>query len=475
MSITRSSTSRSVARGFAPDEVTSPRETGHVSQRSIKLRRQLGSEVRRVIPCHDREAVGIVTGIAFAKLARVAKPRSRPRSTQRPLRKLTSLAKSLMASAGSPNAASAAYHPPMGIFNRFRNDVARVGASLEPVLGGTLTGPKSDGITWTIPGTRKDRAVRVDLNHMHGIFGIACAVKELSINYVNIEEEQSIFAGDAPYIAPKLKMSTQWDAAALWELLPETTRHTLIKMLEPAKSSMRLGTREVSMLLGPAALLRQPDAADVIERELDQLLGVATAIEMYWDVDPSTVGAGRTTHVPRPHPEPPASLPVQARDAAAIAARARPARDAMLQRFASERIEAFPAADAIREGHTVKDRVVLLPSMAPSTWASDNGHKTIGVGEVERCWYFVRADESGFTRVLRAVERYESATGTNLGDAAYEVIGRFVGEPMMVVVGDKGVQIGHKVAVLGVLIGDRVFIDATQSVGADSLFEGERD
>src|SRR5687768_5771682 len=107
----------------------------------------------------------------------------------------------------------------MGLFNRYREDVKRVGAALEPVLGGTLGEANEDRITYPLQGARGGRAVRVSLNEMHGIFEIACAVQGIEVGSVRIHEEGSIFAGDNPSIAPKLKMSTRWDANPLWLLL----------------------------------------------------------------------------------------------------------------------------------------------------------------------------------------------------------------------------------------------------------------
>lgn len=362
----------------------------------------------------------------------------------------------------------------MGLFNRFREDVQRVAATLEPVLGGTLAGPAEDRITWHIEGTRGGRAVQVELNEMHGIFGIACTIAELPVDSLRIEQEQSIFAGDTPYVAPTLKMSTSWDAKPLWELLPDTTRHLIVDMLEPASSSMTVRNEKLSMLLGPLALLRKPEAHDVIVRQLDRLLAIAAAIETSWNVDPRLVGAGRSTHVPKLRPQPPPPLAVEPRDATTISRLARPARDAMLERFAAERIEPFPAVSAMAGRDRVIGKVVLLPPQPPSAWVSDFAHKTIAVGEVEHGWYFVRADDPGFASVLRAVERYERATGSTLGDEPYEVIGRITGSPMMVVAAGKA-QVGHKLELLGTLVGSRVFIDATQRSGTDSPFAGEHD
>lgn len=365
----------------------------------------------------------------------------------------------------------------MGVFSRFRDDVQRVGATLAPILGGTLEGPGSDGTTWKIEGTRAGRAARVELDHMHGVFGIACEIADSPVALLRIIDDRSIFAvGDSPYITDKLKVHTRWDEKALWELLPDTTRHTLVDMLGSPSASFTLDKHEVSMLLGPLGMMREPDAADVIMRQLDRLIAIAPVLEDYWNVDPRTIGAGRSTHVPRPRAAPKTQPPepVVLREAADVAACALPARDALLARVAAERIEPFPAADPIRDGGDVKGRVVVLPPVPRSRWVKDFLKDTIVGGDAERGWYFARADDPGFARVLRAVERYERATRTRLDDAPYEIVARITGDPMMVVV-DKQARTGHKLAVLGAMVGDRVFVDATAVDGDESRFAGERD
>lgn len=350
----------------------------------------------------------------------------------------------------------------------------RVGAVLEPAVGGRLGDVGDDRVSYPLVGTRGGRAVRVTLDELHGSFGVACDVRRLAVGRVSIHQEDSIFAGAAPYVAPTLRMSARTDEPALWALLPESTRATLAGMLAPSSSALSLDERELSMLLGPAGLLAVPDADAAILEALDRLLASAVAMEAAWDVEPGSVGSGRSTCVaPARRDEPPPPMPVTGHDPAALRDLARPAHDAMLARFAAELVPAFPAASALREGMAMKGKVVALPPRAPSQWGEDWLKRTITVGEGEHRWYFLREDEPGFARALRAAERYERATGTTLGDAPYEVIARFTGEPMMVVVGGKA-ELGHQLALLGALIGDRVFIDATRSVGDDAPFEGER-
>ena len=69
----------------------------------------------------------------------------------------------------------------MGLFNRYREDVERVGEALGPILGGALSGPGDDMISWRVAGTRGGRSVHVELNQMHGIYGVGCAIRELGV------------------------------------------------------------------------------------------------------------------------------------------------------------------------------------------------------------------------------------------------------------------------------------------------------
>lgn len=362
----------------------------------------------------------------------------------------------------------------MGIFNRFREDVQRVGAELAPMIGGTLEGPGSDGITWQIAGTRGGRRVRIELNHMHGIFGLACEIGTLGLESFDLRDDKNFFAIGGVYVSERLKADAMWDAPALWQLLPDLTRRAIIQLLAPESSALSLRQGEVSALLGPLGLLRQPDATPTILRDLDRLLAIAPVLEQYWDIDPRTVGGGLYGGRPPAPPEPPPPPPprIQPRDPDAIAARAAGAIERMLFRFQKERIEPFPTVDPLSQRDSVKDRVVLLPPQAPSRWVSDFGYKVLQAGDVERGWYFARSKLPGFARVLRAAERYERATNTELGDTPYQVVARITGDPSLIVV-DGQAHFGIEIDVLGAAIGDRVFIDGTNVVDDESPFDGE--
>ena len=362
----------------------------------------------------------------------------------------------------------------MGLFNRFREDVQRVGAALAPEIGGPLEGPGSDRITWHIAGTRGGRRVRIELNHMHGIFGVGCEIRTLGLESFDLRDEKNFFASGDVHVAERLKADSRWDAPALWHLLPDITRRAIIQLLDPESSSLSLRKGDVSALLGPLGLLRRPEAVPTILRDLDRLLAIAPVLEQCWDVDPRTVGAspggGRPPGRPAPPPPPPPA--VEPRDPAVIAARAAGAIERMLLRFQHERIEPFPTVDPLSERDSVKDRVVLLPPQAPSQWVPDLGHKVLHAGDVQRGWYFARSHLPGFARVLRAAARYERATRTRLHDTPYQVIARITGDPAMTVVGGKS-HFGIEIDLLGAAIGDRVFIDATNVVGDESPFAGE--
>jgi hypothetical protein len=171
---------------------------------------------------------------------------------------------------------------PMGIFNRFREDVQRVGAELAPMIGGTLEGPGSDGITWQIAGTRGGRRVRIELNHMHGIFGLACEIGAIGLESFELRDDRNFFAVGGVYVSERLKADSMWDAPALWQLLPDLTRRAIIQLLDPESSALSLRQGEVSALLGPLGLLRQPDATPTILRDLDRLLAIVPVLEQYW-------------------------------------------------------------------------------------------------------------------------------------------------------------------------------------------------
>ncbi len=362
----------------------------------------------------------------------------------------------------------------MGIFNRFRDDVQRVGAELAPAIGGTLEGPGSDLITWQIAGTRGGRHVRIDLNHMHGIFGVMCEIRAIGLESFQLRDDKNFFALGNVYVADRLKADSMWDAPALWSLLPDITRRAIIQLLAPESSSFSLRKGKVSALLGPFGLLRQSEAVPTILRDLDRLLTIAPVLEQYWDVEPRTVGGGRFGgRPPEPAAPPPPPPPkVEPRDPAAVAARAVGSIDRMLFRFQKQRLEPFPTVNPMSERDSVKDRVVLLPPQAPSQWVPDLGHKVLYAGDVQRGWYFARSHLPGFARVLRAAERYERATRTLLHDTAYQVVARITGGPALTVVDGKA-HFGIEIDLLGAAIGDRVFIDATNLVGDESPFDGE--
>ena len=360
----------------------------------------------------------------------------------------------------------------MGLFNRYREDVERVGEALGPILGGALSGPGDDKISWRVAGTRGGRSVHVELNQMHGIYGIGCAIRELGVGSVSLRDDRSIFATSRqPVVAGRLKAETRWDAAALWRRLPDITRHVIATMLAGEGSSLWLRSGELGALIGASGVLRTDGVVDRIVQDLDRLLVIAQVMEDVWDIDPAQVGIGQHVLPPEPAPPPP---PVAPRDAAAIARRARPAYDAMVARHAGATIPLFPAADAFRARLGVKDRIVILPPTPPSRWVRDFTYQVVVAGSVADGWYFARTHGEGFQRVLAAVERHGRATGAQLGDAAYEVIGQLTGDPRLVVV-DGAAHAGLDVAVLGALVGDGVFVDATVVVDGQSPYAGEHD
>ncbi len=366
----------------------------------------------------------------------------------------------------------------MGIFNRYLDDVHRVGEALTAELGWPLVGPGEDHITWAMTGKRGGSSVKITLNHMHGVHGVECEIRPLPLDSLELMEENFIFAGERdPYVTERLKVRSMWDGGAFWLLLPEATRHTLEALLSPKSSSLSLRKERISALLGPIGMLRSAEAAATILRNLDQLMALVPILESHWDVDPAQIGGGRgggrpPMPVEPPKPPPP---PVEPRGPSMLASLAIPARDAMIARVATDRIEPFPAGNPLIDTPRVAGRIVVLPPLLRSNWVSDWNYPTMAFGGEGRGWYFARSDAEGFARLLRAVERFEKATGTKGVDYAYEVIGRIREMPMLVVAGESGAQIGFGLEILGAYLVGHVFVDVTKVIDGESPFVGELD
>jgi len=366
----------------------------------------------------------------------------------------------------------------MAVLDRFRGDVERVGAQLAPVLGGSLEPKPPGGVHRAIAGARGERSVRVHLNELHGIHLVACAIRDLPLRSFELHDASSMFASGT-HVTERLVARTSFDAVAFWDLLPDETRREIAELLAPSSSSLTLSPGEVSALLGPIGLLREADATARVLDSLDRLIRIATVIEERWNVEPDMVGGGFGSTgrgpVPTPEPGPPRSQPDRAApcDPAAVARAASAACAALVAAHADAMMEPFPAIDPMTgDLAAIRGKVVRLPPVPPSRWASDVVCQVIVAGDAERGWYFARTKEHGLARVLAAAERYQRATGVSLGDAPYALVARLTGKPRLVVVDGKGV-FGLDVETLGAQIGDRVFVDATRDVAGEARFAGE--
>jgi hypothetical protein len=364
----------------------------------------------------------------------------------------------------------------MAVLSRFREDVEGVGAALAPVLGGTLEPKVPGAVHRAIAGTRGDRRVRVELNELHGIHLVACALRELPLRSYELHDADSMFARNGVAVTERLKARTSYDAVALWALLPADTRGAIADLLAPAASSLTVSRGEISALLGPVGLVRAPDAAERVLASLDRLIPIAAVIEERWDVDPEIVGRGFCAGLPAPAPAavpPPPPPPVVRCDPDAVARAATRARAALEAVHAGAIIEPFPAIDPMTgDLAAIAGKVVRLPPTPPSHWAKDVGYRVVVAGDADRGWYFAPTKEPGLKRVLAATERYERATGVSLADEPYELVARVTGKPRLVVVDGKG-RFGLDVATLGAQIGDRLFVDATAVANGEARFAGE--
>jgi hypothetical protein len=141
---------------------------------------------------------------------------------------------------------------------------------------------------------------------MHGVFGVGCTIRELALDAIRLEDDRGFFATESqPYVAARLRASTAWDGPALWQLLPEPTRQTIVELLAPEGSSLTLSRGRLAALLGPLGILHGDRVVPTILRDLDRLLALAPTIERAWDVDPRGVGTGCAASLSTTSPAPP--------------------------------------------------------------------------------------------------------------------------------------------------------------------------
>ena len=155
---------------------------------------------------------------------------------------------------------------------------------------------------------------------------------------------------------------------------------------------------------------------------------------------------------------------------ARIADTGKKARAAFVNALAAQTIPAFPTVDPIRgDRKKVIGKVVILPSVSNRDWVSEAGHGYIA-WRGDGGWYFLDSWAPSATRVFDAVQRYRRYVSPRI-DERYAIIGRIRPEPKMVVVNDRAVT-GLSLDVLGVTVGDQLFVDVTK--GVSSPFAGEQ-
>jgi hypothetical protein len=141
------------------------------------------------------------------------------------------------------------------------------------------------------------------------------------------------------------------------------------------------------------------------------------------------------------------------------------ARKAFVKRFTAERIEAFPAADALNTEARAKvaGKVVELPTLKSENWLMNAG-KPWMVSEGQGGRYFLGVESPPLHRFFMAVYRYTKSVRPAISES-YSIIGRILPDPRMFV--RDGVAIGGlEVEPIAVSAGEDLFVDLTAGVAA---------
>jgi hypothetical protein len=138
-------------------------------------------------------------------------------------------------------------------------------------------------------------------------------------------------------------------------------------------------------------------------------------------------------------------------------------------------IEPFPAVDAMRGNRaSVAGKLVELGPIAPRDFVNDIGRPTLADGSPSEGWYFVSMGDETMQRVPQAAERFHGSVGAVVANEQHRVIARITGNPKMVVIGGVAL-VGLEACGVAALVGEAMFVDATNVTEGRASFAGEHD
>lgn len=141
---------------------------------------------------------------------------------------------------------------------------------------------------------------------------------------------------------------------------------------------------------------------------------------------------------------------------------------------ADNTVAAFPALNPVRDDvAAVVGKHVVLPALGNAEWISEAGHGWFAAGNEHDGWYFIDAEAEPAQAMLQARLRFTRLVDPNLA-ARFEFVAKTLGQPRLVVVGDRA-QFGLEAEPVAALVGGDMFVNLTTRAATLVAFAGEAD
>lgn len=146
--------------------------------------------------------------------------------------------------------------------------------------------------------------------------------------------------------------------------------------------------------------------------------------------------------------------------------------EAFQKEVAGETVAPFPALNPVRDDiGPVIGKHVVLPSLGNSDWISEAGHGWFAAGREADGWYFLDAESDAAQAMLVARLRFSRLVDPSI-DGPFELVARILGQPRLVVVGERA-HFGLVAEPVAALVGGDMFVNLTTRKGALVSFAGE--
>ncbi|HSE17233.1 MAG TPA: hypothetical protein VLB46_09265 [Pyrinomonadaceae bacterium] len=164
---------------------------------------------------------------------------------------------------------------------------------------------------------------------------------------------------------------------------------------------------------------------------------------------------------------------VEEQQAQEVATASRQAWETFLETKSAETVQAFPGVDPIRGDLTlIEGKYVTLPPIGNRDWITEGNHNWLASGQ-DRTYYYIDTESPAMESMFLAIRRYKKIVTPNIREE-YELIGRVLPEPRLMVVNGRGV-FGLQVEPVAALVGNAMFVDLTVEKDGISQFPGEEE